>query len=391
MTIVKRAVVIKWLLTGGAFVSVVAMSAGCSYFRKNKAKHEVQVVMIPERSSDADQPKVVTPAPDNNAKPPVVNVFGEFDGVDRGIAGGAGKSGVQQHTFVSEGYDADVSVDPSGRFLVFSSTRHCEHPEIYVQRVDGTSVTQLTSDTADDAHPTFSPDGKQVAFCSTRSGNWDIYVMDADGRNAVQITNSPSHDIHPSFSPDGTRLVYSAIGSRSNQWELWVADLRTGERRMIGYGLFPTWSPDKSVDRIAYQRARQRGSRWFSVWTCDLIDGEARRTTEVAVSTNSAVIAPSWSPDGRKLAFATVVDPARTVSVKNAEGQQDIWTVNADGTNRRRLTDGNASNLQPFWTVDNRVYFISDRGGNECVWSVRADEGANISTANTDESDAVSH
>jgi len=390
MTIVNRAVVIKWLLTGGAFVSVVAMSAGCSYFRKNK-RPAVQVVMIPERSSDADQPKVETPAPDTSEKPPVVNVFGEFDGAERGVAGGAGKSGVQQHTFVSEGYDADVSVDPTGKFLVFSSTRHCEHPEIYVQRVDGTSVTQLTSDTADDAHPTFSPDGKQVAFCSTRSGNWDIYVMDADGRNAVQITNSPSHDIHPSFSPDGTRLVYCSTGGRSEQWELWVANLTTGEKRQIGYGLFPTWSPDKTVDRVAYQRARQRGSRWFSVWTCDLIDGEARRVTEVAVSTNAAVIAPSWSPDGRKLAFATVVDPARTVSVKNAEGQQDIWTVNADGTNRRRLTDGNASNLQPFWTVDNRVYFISDRGGSECVWSVRADEGAKISTANTDESDAVSN
>jgi TolB protein len=364
------------------------MSTGCSFFRKQK-KSEVSVVMIPQRSSD--EPTVVTPAPETNEKAPVVNVFGEFDGAERGVAGGAGKSGVQQHTFVSEGYDADVSVDPSGKFLVFSSTRHCEHPEIYVQRVDGNSVTQLTSDTADDAHPTFSPDGKQVAFCSTRSGNWDIYVMDSDGRNAVQITNSPAHDIHPSFSPDGTRLVYCSTGGRSEQWELWVANLTTGEKRMIGYGLFPTWAPDKSVDRIAYQRARQRGSRWFSVWTCDLVDGEARRVTEVAVSTNAAVIAPSWSPDGRKLAFATVIDPARTVNVKAAEGQRDIWTVNADGTNRRRLTDGNASNLQPFWTVDNRVYFISDRGGSECVWSVRADEGAKISTANTDESDAVAN
>ncbi len=49
----------------------------------------------------------------------------------------------------------------------------------------------------------FSPDGKQIAFCSTRGGNWDIYTMDIDGKNVVQVTNDPMQHIHPSFSPDG--------------------------------------------------------------------------------------------------------------------------------------------------------------------------------------------
>jgi TolB protein len=300
-----------------------------------------------------------------------VNVFGELDGVQRGVARPVGESGFQQHTSVDEGEDGDVAVDPTGRWLAFSSTRHNEAGDIYLQRVDGTAVTQLTNDAERDAYPAFSPDGKWIAFSSTRAGNWQVYRMDLDGRNVVQVTSGPMQAIHPSFSPDGTRLAYSALGARSRQWELWTVDLATSERRQIGYGLFPSWSPDKSVDRIAYQRARQRGSRWFSLWTLDLVRGEGRRMTEVAVSSNAAIVAPCWSPDGKRLAFTTVVqNPAG--GGEAAGGQQDVWTVDADGANRVRLTDGNGTNLTPAWSVDDRVYFVSDRGGNESVWSVNA-------------------
>lgn len=321
-----------------------------------------------------------------------VNIYGEIDGMSLPIATTTGDAGFQQHTFTDEGGDAAVVVDPSGKWMAFASTRHSERSDIYLQRVDGTSVTQLTSDAADDHYPSFSPDGRQIAFASTRAGSWQIYVMDTDGRNVVQVTNSNMQAIHPSFSPDGSRLIYCALGSRSGQWELWTADLHTGEKRMIGYGLFPTWSPDKTVERIAYQRARQRGGRWFSLWTLDLIEGEGRRMTEVVASTNAAIVSPRWSPDGKRLAFAAVVDDAakRANGAEKSEtkesaawGRQDIWTVNADGSNRQRLTDGNGANLSPYWSPDNRVYFISDRGGMECVWSVRVDSARLIDVART--------
>lgn len=73
----------------------------------------------------------------------------------------------------------------------------------------------------------------------------------------------------------------------------------------------------------------------------------------------TGIVSPCWSPDGQRLAFATIVEPARTHNGK-AKGQEDIWVIGADGANRRRLTDGNSTNLTPFWAVDNRVYFISD-------------------------------
>jgi Tol biopolymer transport system component len=323
-------------------------------------------------SATVPEPEIFPPAPLEPLKVPVINMFGELDGQKPRLDPAAADAGFQQHTFADEGYDADVAIDPTGRWIAFGSTRHTERAEIYLQRVDGTSVTQLTSDPSENAQPAFSPDGKAIAFCSTRNGSWDLYTMDLDGRNVTQVTSGPAQDMHPSFSPDGTRLAYSSISTRSGQWELWTVDLNTREKKMIGYGLFPCWSPDRSTDRIAFQRARQRGSRWFSLWTLDLVGGEARRITEVAVSSNAAIITPSWSPDGKRLAFSTVVDPAQTVKGK-PRGQQDVWVIDWDGGNRHRLTDGTSTCLSPCWAADNRVYFVSDRGGHENVWSVRTD------------------
>jgi TolB protein len=319
----------------------------------------------------------------------VLNVFGEFGGrgMSRGPVRPVGAAGYQRHTSLDEGEDAGVAVDPTGHWMVFSSTRHSERSDLYLQRVDGTAVTQLTSDGADDAFPSFSPDGSRIAFCSTRSGTWQVYAMDRDGRNVVQVTSGRTQCVHPSFSPDGKRLAYSSMGARSGQWELWTADLETGSQKMIGYGLFPRWSPRKDVERIAYQRPRQRGSRWFSLWTIDLVDGEGRRPTEVAVSPVAAIVTPCWSPDGKRLAFATVIEPSKDADGRTP-GRQDVWTIDADGGNRQRLTDGGGSNLMPFWGADGRVFFVSDRDGRECVWSVRADAGPKTFTAERDDRDA---
>jgi TolB protein len=393
-----------WIVLAGAGVGTLLALAGCARVSsawaalRGKATVPVEDKAAPIAQGEEAPPEKITatanasastknsaaanasaevvdfnpPAQPEPVKVPVVNIYGELDGREPQASAEAGDAGFQQHTYADEGYDGDVNVDRAGKWITFTSTRHTERPQIYLQRVDGTSVTQLTSDPSENAQPSFNPDGKTIAFCSTRAGSWDIYVMDIDGRNVTQVTSGPTQDMHPTFSPDGRRLAYCSNGGRSGQWEIWTVDLTTRERKMIAYGVFPSWSPDKSVDRIAFQRARQRGSRWFSLWTLDLVEGEARRTTEIAVSSNAAIINPTWSPDGRHLAFATVVDPAQTVKGR-PRGQQDVWVIDADGGGRRRLTDGTSTCLGPSWASDNRVYFVSDRGGHENIWSVKTE------------------
>ncbi len=369
---------VKWLMSGGAAVAAILVVPGCS------TDQSVRTVAV-------DNPPQYSPLQRalgaDSSGAPAVNLFGEFRGMEPGrfaVAGGIGDANFQQHTFPDEGADSCVAVDPTGKWLCFASTRHSRNAGLYLQRVDGLSVTQLTDDGADAAFPAFSPDGKKIAFCSTRSGTWKLYIMDVDGRNCVQLTTGQSQDLHPSFSPDGTKLVYCSMSPRSSQWELWTLNLITHERKTIGAGLFPTWSPVKTPagdDRIAFQRARERGSRWFSLWTLDLVNGEASRMTEVAVSTNAAIITPAWSPDARHLAFATVVEPVGTQQSPQ-RGRQDVWVIDADGGNRHRITDGNSTNLTPVWSTSNRLFMVSDRNGTDSIWSTHVNMPGEMTASN---------
>lgn len=305
--------------------------------------------------------------------------FSEMPSVGEGQSPMDSTGQVARVSFTEEGADFDVTTDPTGQTLLFSSTRHRETSDIYMQQVGGQAVTQLTNDPGNDMMPAFSPDGGMVAFCSDRSGDWDLYLMDAKGGPAVQLTSGPGHDIHPSFSPDGKRLVYCTFGERSGQWQLVVIDVENpAAKHYIGHGLFPQWSP--TDDTIVFQRARERGTHWFSIWTVELeADNEAGSPTEVAWSPEHACITPAWSPDGSAVVFCTVDDPEAD-SQSSEPASSDVWLVRADGSGRTRLTTGRFANLQPTWSADNTVYFVSNRGreGVENIWALGSGDAMQV-------------
>lgn len=315
--------------------------------------------------------------------------FGEMDDLRPAKASPLDDQGnLRRVTFTTEGADFDVEVDPTGQWLAYASTRHRQTADLYLQRVNGTAVTQLTTDPADDVMPSISPSGKQVAFASDRSGTFDIYLMDIAGGPAIKLTDDGAQNIHPSFSPDGQQIVYCSRGSQSGVWELILIDVASpAQRRIVGHGLFPVWSP--TDNKIAYQRARERGSRWFSVWTVEINEqGDAMRPTEVAASANAAVITPEWSPDGRNIVFCTVLDPTAD---SPAGSKADIWICNADGSGRARLTHGNYGNLYPTWATDGAIYFVSNRGVDavENVYAVRPDQAVFLARQRERSSDTM--
>ena len=131
--------------------------------------------------------------------------------------------------------------------------------------------------------------------------------------------------------------------------------------------MFPQWCPDPTKSKILFQRAKQRGSRDYSVWTIDYVNGQAMHPTEIVSAANAALINPAWSPDGSRVVFAAVIDPEK--SPQDRPVQSDLWVVNIDGSQRTNLTNGQFANFQPAWAGDN-VYFVSDRSGVDNVWSV---------------------
>ena len=284
---------------------------------------------------------------------------------------------LRQITFATEGADFDPDVDPTGTMLVYASTQHRATADLYLKKINGTALQQLTDDPGNDVMPAFSEDGQRIAFASDRAGNWDIYMMDTTGGQAVQLTNDLTHDLSPSFSPDGKQLVYCTYGAQSGQWELVVVDVdNPATKRFIGYGLFPDWSP--ADNRILFQRARERGTRWFSIWTVELVNGEGLRPTEIAVSSNAATISPTWSPDAKHLAFSTIIDPDSEKQINPV--QADIWILKADGSGRTNLTTSQFANLHPAWAKDGSIYFVSNRAKNgvENIWAIRPDRALEV-------------
>lgn len=305
----------------------------------------------------------------------------------RPVEDAGGSANISQVTQTFEGSDFDPIVSRDGSFMVFASTQHRPTADIYLKRMGSTVLTQLTSDPAHDMMPSISPDGQWIAFTSNRSGNWDIYVMPIDGGKALQLTTDTAADLHPSWSPDGNSLVFCRYGQTARRWELWVLDMRTPTISFyIGEGLFPEWCPvagtgSNGSDRILYQRSRERGSRSFGVWTVDYGHGEASNPMLIASGPDQAFINPSWSPDGRWVAFAGVPADAHW-SERNTPrpSNADLFLASVEGGNRVRLTSGSSVDLMPTFAPDGTLLFISDRSGTDCVWMMTTREAIQTAT-----------
>lgn len=229
--------------------------------------------------------------------------------------------------------------------------------DIWVMRGDGSDPRRLTEDVANDMAPTWSPDGKYIAFVSDRDGNKEIYVMKADGTQQINLTRHPAEDWTPSWSPDGKSIAFASY--RDGNWEIYVmgADGSNPQRltRHNAADYAPCWSPDGQ--KIAFQS--NRDGNW-EIYAMNRDGSGLQRLTEDEATDSS----PAWSPDGNLIAFESYRD-----------GNMEIYLMATDGSEQRNITNDAYSNEHgPVWARrGTRLLYYSSRDGGWDIFSIRPD------------------
>lgn len=227
--------------------------------------------------------------------------------------------------------DMQPTWSPDGRRIAFVSDRDGNR-EIYVMQADGSEQINLTQNAAEDWTPTWSPDGARLAFASFRDGNWEVYTMQADGSGQTRLTRSPGADYSPAWSPDGEWIAF--VSGRTGNLEIFVMRPDGSEVRQFSSDPATDQSPCWSYDgeQLLWESYRYDN---MEIMIADLADVEPRNLSQDTYANDHG---PSMCPLGRRIAYFT-----------NRDGGWDIVTLDLETGERVNLTQGIAIEQSPAW------------------------------------------
>jgi len=227
---------------------------------------------------------------------------------------------------------------------------------------DAFHVSQLTQIDKDNCLPSFSPDGRYIAFTSYRDEDGEIYIMNADGAEQKRLTIHPQkNDYSASFSADGKKILFASSDDRLSQANVtlqsdgssarselfYLLDLNGNQMTPLMNNASPIGNPVFSPDggQIAFE-ANAGGN--LDIYLMDT-DGKNRRriTTEPADDGQ-----PAFSPDGKYIAF-----------VSRRDDNYELYMMDVDGSNQRRLTYTSVDEYDPAFSSDGKkLAYVSARG-----------------------------
>lgn len=299
---------------------------------------------------------------------------------------------LRQLTYDGDNGEAYFSWD--GKRLIFQSNRggyRCD--KIWTMNIDGSDKRMVSPDHGAHTCSFFFPDGKRIIFASTshfpgdcppREGlpagyvwplyPYDIFIADADGSGLRKLTDNPKYDAEPVISPDGRKIVFGS--QREGDFDIYIMNSDGSNVRRLtdreGYDGGPWFSPDgrKIVWRAWYPGTEEEKAKWrdcmekdyilpfpLDLWVMD-VDGSNKKRVLRNGATNWA---PSWHPDGKRIIFSSNMDDWRE-DIKKFGHNFELYLINIDGTGLERITFNNTFDSFPMFSPDGKkVVFASNR------------------------------
>jgi dipeptidyl aminopeptidase/acylaminoacyl peptidase len=255
--------------------------------------------------------------------------------------------------------DPQLSID--GRQVAYVVSRpdpnqNKRHSEIWLAPVDGTSpLRQLTDGSESSDSPRWSPDGRYIAFLSSRGGLHKIaetsaslkpqaYILPLNGGEARQLTSLQNGVSSFSWSPDGSRIVCVSMSGPSDR-------TKPSDRSDTRHYVHPTY---KSDGRGFFDDRRQH------LWVVDVASGSSKQITDGDDWDDTD---PRWSRDGTQIAFYS--DRSGSYWEDMESSVAAVWTIAAEGGTAIKVADHAAKAGAPVWSSDGHwiVYFGNERGG----------------------------
>jgi Tol biopolymer transport system component len=244
----------------------------------------------------------------------------------------------------------DPSLSRDGHRLAY--TRRESNSNIWrygVPQTNGQSTppTKLIASAGYNSEPQFSPDGKRVAFVSSRSGNGEIWISDSDGSNSRQLTFSHVPiDAYPHWSPEGREIAF--LASPEGYDAIYVVSSEGGHPRRLtlegSEAAAPSWSRD---GKWIYFGSNQTGS--WQVWKVPPEGGQAVQVTK------KGGFAALESPDGKTLYYA------KRIHFPGWRKTEGLWKVPSDGGKETRVLKELGAGMYDCWDLTGEgIYFYND-------------------------------
>jgi len=254
----------------------------------------------------------------------------EEDGSKGGLLAHGPRRNQASRQLTDEPGDEAPSFSADGRTVAFSSNRGPgDSLHIFVISRDGSHVRQVTEGEASDRDPSFSPDGKRIVFSRVVGfGAPRIFVVNVDGSGPRQITNEEGSDNDPVFTPNGRTIVFVSnrkSSGRRDRSNIFSMRPDGSHMRLLIGGPGSEYEPDISPNgrSIAFSSSRGRGGIFIA-----RMNGRHVRFLRGSRSGGS----PSWAPDGKHIAFLRFGSESSELVVKRADGRGFSKEFDSGGT-----------------------------------------------------------